>query len=63
MIAILYTVEIFASNKKQILNVEADKKEQVPKRIFEEMGLDKAAILKISPAMARKQIIGEKSFF
>jgi type IV pilus assembly protein PilC len=60
VIAILYTVEIFASNKKQILNVEADKKEQVPKRIFEEMGLDKAAILKISPVMARKQIISEK---
>jgi type II secretory pathway component PulF len=49
-----YAVEIFASNKTQILNVEADNKEQVPKIIFEEMGLD-ATIVDISLIKERKQ--------
>jgi type II secretory pathway component PulF len=49
-----YAVEIFASNKTQILNVEADNKEQVPKMIFEEMGLD-ATIVDISLIKERKQ--------
>ena len=49
-----YAVEIFASNKTQILNVEADNKEQVPKIIFEEMGLN-TTIVDISLIKERKQ--------